>query len=174
MTQTTAGPAPSVLVRETLAIEYLRRQYAKATDLLGTGEAQAVAEGTRIYHDIFSVDASIGTSGEGVDPYAAVGPDAWADVVIDALAEYSATQHLIGTQLVELQTLTCDANNKVASGSAVMTSYLQAWHSTANEVWLFIGTYTDIVKYTPNVGWQIVDMDLARVAEEKRTLGGSL
>ena len=45
-----------------LDIEYLRRKYAKATDLLGVNTPEAIAQGTAIYHEIFTPDARIRTS----------------------------------------------------------------------------------------------------------------
>ena len=157
---------------EMLAIEYLRRWYARATDLIGTGRADDVAEGRAIYHRIFTPDARIQTSGEGMEPYLANGPDGWVDVVADALAEYAATQHLIGTQLVSLQRLQRDAQGSLVEGSASMTSYLQAWHARADgHLWLFIGTYLDDLVFRSDVGWQIAAMDLQRVSDERRQLG---
>ena len=38
-------------------VEYLRRRYARATDLIGTATPEAIAEGRAIYHAVFAADA---------------------------------------------------------------------------------------------------------------------
>lgn len=147
-------------------IAELRCLYAKATDLIGTTEPQAVAEGRRIYHQIFRPDAVIGATGRDD----VTGPDAWVDVVLDALKVYEKTQHLIGTQLVEVQSL---PDGGAATGRASMTSYLQAWHAKADgELWLFIGSYADQLVHSPQQGWQIAKMMLSQVSGETRQLNG--
>ncbi len=166
--EATAGAGTLALVRQ--QVEYLRRLYARATDLLGTGKAEAIAEGTKIYHEIFTPDADLRTSGGTAKPFQATGPDAWADVVVDALEEYGATQHLIGTQLVHIDQLT-ELDGTVTAGHATMSSYLQAWHSTdAGKLWLFIGTYEDEVQFVPGKGWQICSMNLIQISGENRQL----
>jgi hypothetical protein len=152
-------------------IEYLRRWYAKATDLLGVNTPESIAEGRKIYHRIFTPDAKIQVSGEGARPLSAAGPDEWVEVANSALKDYVATQHLIGTQLVEISELRQDDSGAIVSGEASMTSYLQAWHAGTDDVWVFIGTYVDEVRYTPGVGWQIHDMNLVQVSGEFRPLG---
>lgn len=153
-------------------IAELRCQYAKATDLIGTAQPAAVAEGRRIYHRIFRPEAVIGASGRDD----VTGPDAWVDVVLDALKVYEKTQHLIGTQLVEIQHLprsspSLSAALNAQTGSASMSSYLQAWHAKADgELWLFIGSYSDQVVYSPKHGWQISRMMLEQISGETRQL----
>ena len=155
-----------------LEIEYLRRLYAKATDLIGTGTTAAVAEGRAIYHRIFTEDAMI-RAGSPDDPLETQGPDGWVDIVIEALARYSSTQHLIGTQLVEIERIDVDSEGALRSGQARMESYLQAWHENKPDgtVWVFLGTYHDKVRFTPGSGWRIYDMTLTQVAGENRNLG---
>ncbi len=167
--QATAG----VMAVARQEIEYLRRWYAKATDLLGINTPQSIAEGTKIYHRIFTADAKIQVSGAGAQPLDAQGPDEWVEVANSALKDYVATQHLIGTQIVEINELTHGANGETLSGDASMTSYLQAWHAGTENVWVFIGTYVDEVRYTPGVGWQIYDMNLVQVSGEDRPLGNA-
>ena len=41
-------------------IEYLRRWYAKATDLIGVATPESIEQGRAIYHRIFTVDAQAG------------------------------------------------------------------------------------------------------------------
>ncbi len=167
-----ATPMAAAVARQ--EIEYLRRRYAKATDLVGEGTAESLAEGRRIYHAIFTPDARIRASAKGVIQLEAQGPDGWVDVVHNALQEYVSTQHLIGSQLVELVELEMDAQGGLASGEATMSSYLQAWHARTDSVWIFIGVYTDKVRYFPDVGWRIYDMELAQLSGEDRPLGAAV
>ena len=154
-------------------IEYLRRLYAKATDMIGTNTDAAVAEGRAIYHRIFTEDAMFragASDGEGLETQ---GPDSWADVVIEALAKYSSTQHLIGTQLVEIERIHTDRRGAVMRGQARMESYLQAWHENKPDgtVWIFLGTYHDKVRFEFGIGWQIYEMTLTQTGGENRHLG---
>ncbi len=105
----------------------------------------------------------------------AVGPDAWVDVVIDALGvSYADTQHLIGTQLVDIESLELDAEGRVVAGEATMSSYLQAWHASPDDdVWLFLGTYHDKVRFMLGAGWQIYDTTLEQVSGEERPMGSA-
>ena len=96
-------------------IEYLRKWYAKATDKIGTGAIQSVEEGRRIYHRIFSRDAVI-SAGEDIPPQ--IGPEAWVKVVASALKDVGPTQHLIGTQLVEIQRFELDKDCNLLRGTA--------------------------------------------------------
>ena len=129
-------------------IEYLRRLYAKATDALGRGTPEDIAEGRRIYNQIFTEDVVITTSNTGMD-HTANGPGEWADFSQAALADFTDTQHLIGSQLVTLD-----------GDEAFMESYLNGWHKNPDgTVWIFIGTYIDKVRRTEQ-GWKIYDMNL--------------
>ncbi|MBT3425101.1 MAG: SnoaL-like domain-containing protein [Gammaproteobacteria bacterium] len=153
-------------------IEYLRRAYAKATDMIGLADAASIEAGRQIYHSIFSPAVEFSTAGEGVQPLVGKGPDSWVDVVVQALGPIGPTQHLVGTQLVEIQALTLDVDGSVASGEARMESYVQAWHEMGDgQVWLFLGTYFDEISFYPEVGWQIDKMVLHRVAGENRPMG---
>lgn len=153
-------------------IEYVRREYAKATDKIGEASDSAVSEGRGVYHRIFTPKAEIGAGGT-VEP--AVGPDAWADIVLGALAPLGPTQHLIGTQVVTDLKFELDENCQITSGSAKMESYLQAWHEQKDEkVWLFLGTYFDVFTFTAGVGWQIEKMDLIQVAGETRYMDAAV
>jgi hypothetical protein len=147
-------------------VEYLRRWYAKATDLIGVATPQSIAEGRAIYHRIFAQGAQLYA---GPESEARVGPDAWLDLVLEALAELGPTQHLIGTQLVEMKSLEFDDSCNMVAGRAYMESYVQAWHELKDDkVWLFLGTYEDDAVYTVGSGWQIERMNLRRVAGETR------
>ena len=136
-------------VNEIYEIEKLQRLYAKATDTIGRADPENVEAGRAIYRQIFTPDVAITTSETGADPLTASSPDEWVDVVYDALKDYTGTQHLIGTQLVELN-----------GDEALMESYVNAWHKNPDDtVYSFLGTYISKVKKTAG-GWQIYDMNL--------------
>ena len=150
-------------------IEYLRKRYASATDKIGTGANQSVEEGRRTYHRIFSKDAVI-LAGEDIPPQ--IGPEAWVQVVASALKDVGPTQHLIGTQLVELQRFELDKDCNPLRGTATMESYVQAWHERKDDrVWVYIGTYLDEVSFLPGRGWRIEEMQLLQVGGETRFMG---
>jgi|TARA_B100001059_G_scaffold101522_1_gene101307 hypothetical protein len=155
----------------TQEIEYLQRWYARATDLIGTNDPENIEEGRGVYHRIFTPDAAIRASDPSSGTYFKVsGPDEWVKVVDGALSVFDSTQHLLGTQIVDVESLPDDAG---VGGSGSMTSYLQAWHHDPDRVIdIYLGTYYSKVRYTPGVGWQIYDMRLEKVAGEvidKRT-----
>ena len=160
-----ADETPMTPVAATQNIEYLQRWYARATDLIGTNDPSNIEEGRAIYHRIFTPDVRISAS----DPQAgrdfvAQGPDQWVDVVAGALAVFDSTQHLLGTQIVELDSLP-DADGK--GGEGKMSSFLQAWHQDDDRVIdIYLGTYYSKVRYTQGIGWQIYDMRLEKVAGE--------
>lgn len=155
-------------VRELLAreeIKGLRHAYGVATDLIGRNTPADVEAGRAIYHRIFTADAVIGAA----TVETVTGPDAWVDIVAEALEPYSATQHLIGTQFITGLVLP-DAEGR--GGAAHMTSYLQAWHAKPNDdLWLFLGTYEEDLVYSPACGWQIRTMILHQVSGDYRKLG---
>lgn len=154
-------------------IEYLRRQYAKATDLIGIGTAQAEAEGRDIYRRIFAADVNFETSGEGEMEISARGPDQWVEIVSSYLKPLGPTQHLIGSQLVDLKDLQLGEDCAIIGGTAHMQSYVQAWHDMPdNTIWLFMGTYLDDVVFTPETGWVITNMNLVQVTGDTRTRAG--
>ena len=153
-------------------IEYLRRRYATATDLIGLNTAASIAEGRKTYHAIFTPDVVIRVKGEGVPAEDTTGPDAWVEVASNALERFAVTQHLIGTQLVDIDRIDFDGSGNVVAGEATMSSYLQAWHATPdNNVWLFLGTYHDKVRFVPGTGWRIYHVTLERVSGEERPMG---
>ncbi len=169
MADCSEGYARAQAVQE---IEYLRRWYAKATDMIGEGTEAAVAEGRAIYHRVFAEKAELQTS---ADAEPEIGPDAWVNLVQNALVPLGPTQHLIGTQLVELQKIELDAECNIVSGQAHMESYVQAWHEMPDEkVWLYLGTYFDEVRYTPGKGWQIYGMTMRQAAGETRYMDAAV
>lgn len=141
--------ARALLVADKHDIEMLQRLYAKATDTIGLATPDSVEQGRAIYHRIFADDVQIRTANTGADPLVANGPDAWVDVVHGALKDYTGTQHMIGSQIVE-----------VDGDSGEMESYLNAWHKRVDgTVYYFLGTYVSKVART-DAGWKIVDMTL--------------
>ena len=136
------------IVADKHEIETLQRLYAKATDKLGADSADIRQEGRKIYHRIFTPDVRVSTANTG-DDLVAEGPDGWADVAEKALKDYIGTQHLIGTQLTEVQ-----------GDEGEMESYLNAWHKNPdNSVYYFLGTYISKVRRSEE-GWKIYDMTL--------------
>jgi len=145
-------------------IEYLRRLYAKATDMIGEANQDSIQEGRKIYHRIFAEDAVLSTGTRNV-----IGPDAWVDLVLGVLKPLGPTQHLIGTQLVDIDHLVMNEDGEVLSGSASMESYVQAWHERPDKkVWLYLGTYIDKVTFIGDIGWQIVAMKMKQSGGEIR------
>ena len=154
-------------------IELLRRWYAIATDALGrTRDDDARDKGLAIYDRFFAPDARISVRG-GSRELSGEGPRAWADVATNALADYQATQHLIGTQVVTFTALAFNPeSDSIVSGTAEMASYVQAWHAWPNRrLRLVIGNYQDHVRLQTAVGWQIERMVLAYDSGETRLLG---
>lgn len=148
-------------------IEYLRRMYGHATDLIGKNTPEAVAEGLAVYRRIFTEDARISAHSAGNPPLTSIGPEGWAEVVEQALSVFQATQHLIGSQLVTIDSL--PAEGDLASGRASMSSHLHAWHHGHDDTLdIFIGIYHDKARYVPGTGWQIEQMDLERISGEIR------
>ena len=160
-----------VTARVVQDIEYLRRAYARATDTIGKDTVADVEAGRGVYRQVFTADAQIGATGFEA---AMRGPDAWVDVVQGALGPMGPTQHLIGSQIVTIDTLDIDDHCEVRGGSAKMDSYLQAWHTLPDgQIWLFFGNYADEVVYTPGTGWQIAVSFLERITEETRPSAAS-
>jgi hypothetical protein len=136
------------IVADKHEIETLQRLYAKATDKLGMDSAEIREEGRKIYHRIFVGDVQVRTANTG-DDLVSDGPDGWAGVAENALKDYIGTQHLIGTQLTE-----------VDGDQGEMESYLNAWHKNPdNSVYYFLGTYISKVRRYDD-GWKIYDMTL--------------
>ena len=147
-------------------VEYLRRWYAKATDRIGEGTPESIAEGRRIYHNIFTIDAELRTSAEDEPKF---GPDAWVELVKEFLVPLGPTQHLIGTQVVDIEELELNKDCLVVSGSANMESYVQAWHEQLdNKVWIYLGIYHDHASFVSGIGWRIDRMSMEQIGGETR------
>ncbi len=167
-----AAPQCNKALAETqakLEIEYLRRKYAKATDLIGRADPDSIAQGRALYDEAFTEDASYRVSNPGGEPLTAKGPGGWAKIVLSVLEPYGPTQHLIGTQLVDILELELSPSCDPIKGRAHMESYVQAWHDTKpTEIWMFMGTYIDEVVYQPGKGWRIAEMQLVKTTTETR------
>jgi len=152
-------------------IEYLQRLYARATDTIGTNIPENIEAGRAVYRRIFTPDASIQASDPTGAYFKVTGPDEWVTVVDGALSVFDSTQHLLGTQIVDIESLPDDDGQ---GGRAAMTSYLQAWHHDPDRVIdIYLGTYFSKVRFTQGVGWQIYDMRLEKVAGEVIDKSGS-
>lgn len=142
-------------------IEYLRRWYAKAVDFMTTRDPANVSEATAIFRRIFAPQAQISYTRGDAEEAKVIGPDAWATFTGAAVAKYNATQHLIGTQVVELESLVLNSDSSLRAGEARMTSYLQAWQAGDHLVRMVAGTYHDRLRFEPGIGWQISDMTIS-------------
>ena len=153
-----------------LDIEYLQRLYALATDLLGLSDAASIARGTAIYHEIFSQDLKASFFGPGIETIQKTGIDGWLELVTTSLGPMGPTQHLIGTQVVDLDEIEIDDSGNVVKGEALLRSYLQAWHTLPDQkVWLALGTYHSKVRFSDG-RWQIWQMDLELTIDETRQM----
>lgn len=148
-------PSQSQLLDEA-QIKQLAINYALATDMIGRGKR---AEGLALYRQTFTPDAPIQA---GSSP-TLIGPEAWEEYVYNALKNFSATQHLLGTQNV---TLPNGGNPKTGQAS----SYLHATHeySPGGNILVVLGTYYDDVVRTKD-GWRISKRTLVFVSVELRT-----
>jgi hypothetical protein len=92
----------------------------------------------------------------------ASGPLAWLEFVKTSLSALRGTQHLIGSQVVEINSL---PDLQGVGGAAVMTSYLLATQVGAGgEVSRVTGTYFSTATHTSEAGWQISEMMLEVLA----------
>ena len=79
---------------------------------------------------------------------------------------------MLGTQLVTIDELPDDEG---CGGGGTMQSYLNALHefSPGGNIGIYRGTYFDKVRYVPEIGWQIYDMDLRLASWELREHGAA-
>lgn len=138
--------------------------YAIATDALGSGQADQIAFGRELYRDTFTSDAKVNAGDSDV----LTGPDAWADFVMEALAVYTSTQHLVGTIDVKLD----EPGDGKQTNTATMTTYLHATHehNPEGDLWIVLGTYHDELQRTPQ-GWRISRRTLSITSSEMRKHG---
>ena len=132
-----------------LEIESLAVAYARGTDAIALGKLD---EGRRFYAQCFTEDAVVEASFPNNDPSGppdliANGPAAWAEETRKMFSSqgYTATQHLLGTFVIE-----------VRGETATMQCYVHAIHTLGPQGPIDVanGTYVDEVVHTPR-GWRI-------------------
>ncbi|MFM7066214.1 MAG: nuclear transport factor 2 family protein [Gammaproteobacteria bacterium] len=150
------------LLEARLSIEGLRRRYARAVDAMGCNADSTKSGARNELRSIFAPDAAIRFLIGGVVVLHADGPEAWADIVGNAVGKYHGTQHLIGTQMVRFDVVELSADGRIMTGEAAMVSHVQASHWTAERLRVVLGDYHDTVRFDPNAGWRIHAMDLVQ------------
>ena len=139
-------------------IAQLQRLYAQATDLIAADSEANEAAVAATYRRIFTTDAQIGVRGQ----MSVSGHLAWLEFVKTSLSAQRCTQHLIGSQVVEINSL---PNLQGVGGEAVMTSYLHATQVGADgDLSRVTGTYFSTATHTPEAGWQLAEMMLEILA----------
>ena len=139
-------------------IQELMRLYAQATDLIAADSSANEAQVESIYRRIFTEDAPIGVRGQ----MSVSGPSAWLEFVKASSSALRGTQHLIGSQIVEIKSL---PNAEGHGGEAAMTSYLHATRVGAGgEISRVVGTYFATVTHAPETGWQLSELTLELLA----------
>jgi hypothetical protein len=144
------------------SIESLRRRYAQAVDSISRGGPLVKEAAGREFRSIFAPDAVIRFVVAGKTALHAVGPDAWAVIVGDAVGKYLGTQHLIGTQVVRFGALESADDGRIVAGEASMISHVQASHWTDRRLRVVLGDYHDKVRFDTGAGWRIHAMDLVQ------------
>jgi hypothetical protein len=149
-------------------IAVLQRRYAQATDMIaadGTANEEKVIS---IYQDIFTEDAEMGV----LDRLTLTGPMKWLEMVKEKFVPLNSAQHLIGSQVVELQSLPDQAGR---GGAATMRSYLQATHVNADgTLERVLGTYLSSAIYLPDSGWRLSKMTLELLSTEDARIAAPL
>lgn len=196
MSVDSSGSSPEYSIVRAAAlqdIESLQRRYAHNTDRIGwevdlKPDTPRWAELRAYYAEIFYPDALLRVLDKGEYMYEGHGPEAWLQVASGALTEFRVTQHFIGTQTVEIESLAFDADSlQITSGVARVISHLHANHlrsaaggTTTDDdqsVRLVVGSYHSEARFdaehaqqTGN-GWRMSAMTLAYATEEWRALG---
>ncbi len=140
-------------------IARLQRRYALATDRVASGGDADIAAARAVYQQIFTPDASIGVAGQPP----VTGPDAWLALVQASLGTLRGSQHLIGSQVVDVTGL--PGAGRESPGEASMTSVLQATQVAADgSLTRIYGNYVVQARYTQAAGWQMANMKLHLLA----------
>ncbi|MFT6955379.1 MAG: hypothetical protein ACJAYC_000372 [Halieaceae bacterium] len=141
-------------------IAVLQRRYAQATDMIAADSAGNEAKVVSIYQTIFTEDAEMGV----LDQLTLEGPMLWLELVKTTFVPLSNAQHMIGSQVVEIQSLPDEQGH---GGAATMRSYVQATHvnkdGTLERV---LGTYISTAIYLPDSGWKLSKMTLEILSTE--------
>ena len=107
---------------------------------------------------MFTENARIGVRGQ----MSVEGPLAWLAVVKGSLGAMRGTQHLIGSQMVEIEQL---PNAEGVGGQATLRSYLQATQvSATGQLSRVVGTYFATAAHSPDKGWQLSELTLELLA----------
>jgi hypothetical protein len=139
-------------------IAELQRRYVRAADrLVGADDPEPSAA---VYRRVFTADARIVVTGQ----VSATGPEEWLAISRATQAGLRATQHMIGTQVVDVHALP-DVDG--TGGSATMTSAVQVSQMPEDGgVARLLGTYTSELVHAPGAGWKIDAMTLSISAFE--------
>lgn len=156
-------PVPGeILATARLEIESLRRRYAQAVDSIDRSGTHGNEFAASEFRKIFFPDAAIRFVVGGQVALQAIGPEEWTVVVTNAVSKYLGTQHLIGTQLVNFDSVESGPGGLIVSGEAVMVSHAQASHWTTDSLRVVLGDYRDCVRFDAAAGWRIRAMDLVQ------------
>jgi hypothetical protein len=141
-------------------IAVLQRRYAQATDMIAADSAGNEARVVSIYQTIFTEDAEMGV----LDQLTLEGPMLWLELVKTTFVPLSNAQHMIGSQVVELESL---PDEKGHGGAATMRSYVQATHvNNDGTLERVLGTYISTAIYLPDSGWKLSKMTLEILSTE--------
>ena len=148
--------AERVLAKAEIA-EHQRRYVRAADRLVGADDPEPSAA---VYRRVFTADARIVVTGQ----VSATGPEEWLAISRATQAVLRATQHMIGTQVVDVHAL---PGPDGTGGRASMTSAVQVSQMPeAGGVARLLGTYTSELVHVPGTGWKISEMTLSISAFE--------
>jgi hypothetical protein len=135
-------------------IAALQRRYAQATDMIAADSAANEAKVVSIYRQIFTEGAEMGV----MNRLTLKGPMKWLEMVKESFAPLTGAQHMIGSQVIEIQSLPDQTGR---GGAATMRSYLQATHVNADgTLERILGTYLATAVSLPDSGWRLSKMTL--------------
>ena len=154
------------VARQEIAV--LQRRYAQATDMIAFDRAGNEAKVAAIYGDIFTDDAKMGV----MDRVTLDSPAEWLEMVVARFEPMVGAQHLIGSQVVQIDSL---PDERGQGGAATMRSYLQATHVNADgTLERVLGTYISDALYMPDHGWRLSRMTLQLVSTEDAKIAAPL
>ncbi|MEP1469406.1 MAG: nuclear transport factor 2 family protein [Halieaceae bacterium] len=149
-------------------IALLQRRYAQATDMIAFDREANEAKVAAIYGQIFTEDAPMGV----LDRMTLDSPTEWLKMVVARFEPMIGAQHLIGSQVVELESL---PDQQGRGGAATMRSYLQATHVNADgTLERVLGIYISDAIYIPDHGWRLSRMTLQLVSTEDAKIAAPL
>jgi SnoaL-like domain len=167
----TPGESVNQATQEWIAkqeIAVLQRRYAQATDMIAADRTANEAEVEVIYKSIFTEDAEMGV----LDRLTLDGPMKWLELVKAKFVPLDNAQHLIGSQVVEIESLPDDEG---LGGSATMRSYVQATHVNSDgTLERVLGTYHSAAIYVPESGWRLSKMVLELLSTEDAKIAAPL